>query len=132
MKHIVLAIALSLLPATGNAAEHWVSTCSTNPEYCSQKIVPMTAEEKKLLNDAEAAADKASEAALKAGAARDSVADKIVKLHHMERYPANVQHRNGFGGGTCTGKIEFNKDGYIIYTPSSDITACGDYKERSK
>lgn len=111
--------------------DRWVSTCDKTPDLCKRKIIAMTAEEVaalKALSDAHEAKEKETQ---KAADAYNAVVEAVMKAHHADKLPAIFPHKLGTGGwifgGTCMGGVEFT-DGYIVYTPASDIYQCGAYK----
>jgi hypothetical protein len=108
------------------ATLHDKRVCSVRPDECREIIATMTDTEKKDLADADAAVDKARDNEERLAKQRDAIANRIVKQHGMSKYPAIVDHRSseGLWEGTCLGSISFNKDGFVVYHPASDIERC--------
>lgn len=125
LKLLTLALAVAIAPAVSHA-QTYVATCTAHPEYCHQKISPLTDKEKSAINKAHAHYEELLKQLQDAGREQGAAVIAAVESHGMGAFPAvlHTDSPDGLVGGTCLGSIDVNPDGYLIYTPGSDIRSC--------
>jgi hypothetical protein len=102
---IVLMVLVVLASAIGvgragvqTGSQRWIPACTSKPEECQVKIVPLTAEERQRVASSRAREKAANDAWEKAAKDDDATTEAIIKAHHMEGLPA--VHSTHFGSGS--------------------------------
>lgn len=104
-------------------AQDYRPTCNAHPEFCRKRIDPLSATEKEEWKTATAYLDDLDKQYMAALEKRGAIGKKIISAHGMTKYPMVDLGGIGIMGGTCLGNIEV-VDGFLVYTPSSDIESC--------
>lgn len=124
----IAGLTMLLLCSMTAFGQHDVSSCEASPDFCKTKIVPLTDKEKADLKAASDTYDAAEKKLRDLADKYNAVLDAAIRNHNMRylRAIAPVKFGNGayLMGATCTGKIEVNQDGYLVYTPPADAYSC--------